>query len=287
MKSPDITDGARNHLESLRHRVEQAAGADWQRLCLEQLEDVTGLKLVDFVCCENAFRSVIFGPKFSFPTRKISELSRGLARNDSVESVQHLVDYYFKWLPNEKGEDEKGVLDVLGTYWMESDVVGAHVELYWAKIAAFSHRRNFEIEQVAKVVMLHELAHFVTHQGCGSDREYWNLFPSGKEVVELVAQMATEDVLIKFNHAALLKVFDELLKDQSRAYTGHREVRECFGKIPGEIRTRLLKEFWTLFRDVIQKQGETLQSVDSVLTKIKNKEILETATVNTGIVMDI
>ena len=206
---------------------------------------------------------------------------------DLDQAIAELAVYYFKNLPILPSERDNGIFDVLGTYHRECGVVGALVELYWAKIAAHSAQEKFDIEQLAKVVMLHELAHYVTHQGCNPDGVYWKNFPSGEEVAEVVAQMATEDVILSLGDKPLKETFDKLLEGQSRAYTGHREVRECLGKIPGKIRTRLLKDFWTLFRDVIQKQGETLQSVDSVLTTIKAKEILETGTVITGIEMDI
>jgi hypothetical protein len=167
-----------------------------------------------------------------------------------------LVDHWLTQLPLDPREDAD-IFDALGMYFVEYGVVRARAELYWARVEAFSARSkpmttNVAAEAVAKVVMLHELAHYVTHQGAEENGRHWESFPSGSDIVEIVAQVATEDV-IRTKYSTLLPAFEALLEGAPLKYRDHRRiVKKLREEFSSSKINSAYAEFWYFFRNIIK-----------------------------------
>lgn len=271
MKTNEIIQIAHDTLMRRRAGIVAAAGADWQADCIRELQITTGLKLDDTqTSCEVSFRVMESGPNDLGPTRAIwAEAKRLAAANDDIsKAADLLVDHWLTHLPLVPREDAD-IFDALGMYFAEDGVVRARAELYWARIAAFSARSKpmttqVTAEAVAKVVMLHELAHYVTHQGCYEGR-HWECFPSGQDVVEIVAQVATEDVIRRLNDGRLLAAFECLLQNAPAKYSAHRKIVE---KLKSEFADSKLyphfEDFWPFFRAKIQPPTSSLNTTASL-----------------------
>ncbi|MEN9631759.1 MAG: hypothetical protein RL077_163 [Verrucomicrobiota bacterium] len=262
MKTHKIIQTARGTLMRRRADIVAAAGEDWQAECIRELQKTTGLTLDDTqTSCEVSFRVMKSGPNDLGPTRPIWFEAHRLAsaNTDISKAADLLVDH---WLTHLVRRGEEDIFDSLGVYFAEDGVVQARAELYWARIAAFSaltKRMTTQMteEAVAKVVMLHELAHYVTHQGCYKKR-HWERFPSGQDVVEIVAQVATEDVIRRLNDDRLLAAFECLLKNAPAKYSAHRQIAE---KLRSEFADSKVypqsKSFWPFFHVKIQPSSLT------------------------------
>ena len=125
------------------------------------------------------------------------------------------------------------------------------VALCWGKITREANRLKVPVRDLTRVIMIHELAHLVSHLGFkpeyfnNTNNDYWAAFDCRDEanvsdLREIVAQMATEDYLRLANNQSLTIVSEELLKHQSDCYTAHRKLIEEFGD--------KIKYFWPSFR---------------------------------------
>jgi hypothetical protein len=106
-----------------------------------------------------------------------------------------------------EGLASKGI-DFLGLYECGANEIT--VTLYICRILKFCAVFGFEREDAVKIVLIHELAHFVTHLGTASGA-YWDAFSkedSSKK--EDVAQEATHLLLRVAGYGHLIQVFDAL-----------------------------------------------------------------------------
>ena len=292
----DGIDDARSMLEQKRDQVVRATAFDWRVRCINELQKVTGLTLDSLAGYEVGYLCAVGCPDFSFPTRELSNEAREVVVKDSQDSIQRLLMFFLDRLPQER--TEKGIFDTLGSYQSERGVIGARIEIYWAKLADYCRKStNQQIEAVSKVVMLHELAHYVTHQGCSQDGVHWRSFdlysncPS--EVLEVTAQMATEDALKSMGEAELLRTFEQLLEKQTRAYTGHRGIADRLNRIDPIILEyqNKLSSYWSFFREEIRHwpgcNNKLADSIECILSSINGYEILGNSSHKCGIDLDI
>ena len=140
-------------LESLRNEIVKSVDLKWQKECLTKLQKVTGLK-IDFSKsnCEIGFRAI---------AEHQSDFS---IRNSDIS-----INEFLKELPKSKSEDKFDIFDNLGLYHTSHGSIGSYAEIFWARIAQhyFNYKGIQFCEKVAKVVMLHEIAHYVSHEGFG------------------------------------------------------------------------------------------------------------------------
>jgi hypothetical protein len=247
-------------LQAHRSSISEAVDANWQAECIKALEDVTGLKVGPMTQFEFSLRAVDGGPDFSFPTRELWQEAEKLSSplNVGIRPEEALVDYYMRHLPWRTlvGNLELPPqidLDCLGKYFSESGVVGSRIELYWAGLCSLSlTSKLIQPEAYAKVVMLHELAHFITHQGAEENGRHWESFPSGSDIVEIVAQVATEDV-IRTKYSTLLPAFEALLEGAPLKYRDHRRiVKKLREEFSSSKINSAYAEFWYFFRNIIK-----------------------------------
>jgi hypothetical protein len=271
MKTNEIIQIAHGTLVRRRADIVAAVGAAWQAECVRELQIATGLKLDDTqTSCEVSFRAIYGGPNDLGPTRAIWAEAQRLASNS--EAADLLVDHWLTHLPSDPRGDD--LFNALGMYFAEDRVVQGRAELYWARIAGFSVRSKpmstpVTAEAVAKVVMLHELAHYVTHQGCYKGR-HWERFPSGQDVVEIVAQVATEDVIRRLNDGRLLAAFECLLENAPAKYSAHRKIVEKLRSEFAEGTNRPeLVNFWDFFRSELREPKKELASVEAYIEWVK------------------
>jgi len=114
--------------------------------------------------------------------------------------------------------------DVFGAYFYRQN----RVELYWIAIALFSGLRGLRTEDLAMVVLTHELAHAYTHLGADVDGDRWDTDAFAQShpcVVEGLAQFYTDAVATSFRDRfpGVRTVFDALLEEQEVAYTCFRD----------------------------------------------------------------
>jgi hypothetical protein len=129
--------------------------------------------------------------------------------------LQHLPEEPFKRLPCPSPDQdldtgiEKNGIDFLGHY--EHQLNDITVTLYVCRIMKFCARHGFQREDAIKIVLIHELAHFVTHVGMSNSGAYWEDFwkPDSGEKEEL-AQEATHLLLRVAGYVHLVNVFDSL-----------------------------------------------------------------------------
>jgi hypothetical protein len=240
--------------------IKEATGPTWRKTCLEKLQEVTGLTLsthssgyeVGYPCyCGHP-------AEFSLPSRNWAETAANPAS---------VMEWCEKLPACGHEEPEQGrVIDPLGAYYCADRVMGARVELYWGRILAAhldskerkekGNGNEWPLKALAKVVMLHELAHYVTHEGScdgrvcdgcglrkggekcalagkgiidGCNGRHWADFPkASKFTVEVLAQMATEDALDKMGSAEqkTKAVFIELRDQQTELYRANASIRD-------------------------------------------------------------
>jgi hypothetical protein len=121
----------------------------------------------------------------------------------------------------DEGIASKGI-DFLGRYKYESSEIV--VILFIRRIKEFSAEHCFHPQDVTKIVLIHELAHFVTHLGTDSGR-YWADFSertSTFEEKEAFAQEATHLLLRMAGYDHLVHVFDSLSHLCSQEYNDWR-----------------------------------------------------------------
>ena len=119
--------------------------------------------------------------------------------------------------------------DILGTYLPKSDTEG-YIELYWAAIGILANLLNVTIEDLATVVLIHELAHGYTHLGKDIDNKSWNtshmFTKKNQAVAEGLAQYYTHVLSQYLGHSArpdIFLVYEALHKQQTGYYRIHDE----------------------------------------------------------------
>jgi hypothetical protein len=122
--------------------------------------------------------------------------------------------------------------DVLGDYQYRIhrgyDDPKPRIRLYWGVIGLVAQDLGVNLEDLAGVVLAHELGHAYSHVGSDADDRYWSsdLFhASDLELKEGLAQYYTMRICQRLadSHPTLLKTFEELLKHQPRTYQVHTE----------------------------------------------------------------
>jgi len=123
--------------------------------------------------------------------------------------------------------------DILGIYRYESSPYGdefeankAEIKIYWAVVGLVSELMGCKVEDLALVVLTHELAHAYTQLGADIDGRRWQAFEFSKSETSLkegLAQYYTARVLNRIQgryHGAKL-VFEEMLPKQHEVYRAH------------------------------------------------------------------
>jgi hypothetical protein len=124
-------------------------------------------------------------------------------------------------------EIRKITKDYLGAYFWGNGRT-PWIEIYWMPIALIATRLKLQIEDLAVVVLTHELAHGYTHIGCDIGGASWDTQGFGKsddDVIEGLAQFYTDVVTQKAAsrvpnaHRAYLR----FLEMQSGPYLAHQK----------------------------------------------------------------
>ncbi len=108
---------------------------------------------------------------------------------------------------------ERDGIDFLGQYAF-NEKNETTVTLNMCRIRRLTTRHGFHFEDVVKIVLLHELAHFVTHRGKSLCPECWVAFEAASsEQKESIAQQATHLYLRVAGYGQLVQVFHEVSHD--------------------------------------------------------------------------
>ena len=184
---------------------------------------------------------------FSEACKLISELTE---LNIEIES--HLESFeVLKKSPVEKDNLEKKGIDYLGRYLYGSD--GPKIELFAHNILTLAEDTTIplagnslegKIQSIARIVLLHEIAHYYTHKGlhgpASTKYKAWDAFDKAKECVkEALAQYWTDETLRESlckegaPDEAILKQedrtnFDEIARRSPKEYRGHQVLRDYF-----------------------------------------------------------
>jgi len=183
--------------------------------------------------------------------------------------------------------------DLLGCYIPAGNGIGPKIELYWGSILKSAKADDeSDIKEIAKMVMIHELAHYTTHEGLSvSDQKSWVKFSiADKFIKELTAEMATQEVLRKhYPDLGINAIFDNLLSKEIKE--GILKIDKAIDEWPfikPEIKGRSV--FWKLFSEYRNDRLSEISSVDNIISVI----ILNSKTYhdvlnkgNPGIEMDI
>jgi hypothetical protein len=113
--------------------------------------------------------------------------------------------------------------DVWGCYF----IVPHNIEVYWMAIALFAGRWGLREEDMAAVVLAHELVHAYTHIGYDTQDAQWDTKAFGAAssgIIEGLAQYYAETVCRKLveTEPRLLAAFEEMLLHQTGPYVVHR-----------------------------------------------------------------
>jgi hypothetical protein len=133
---------------------------------------------------------------------------------------------------------------------IDEDVLGSHrpatreVSLYWIPLAIFSRAAGIDLEQLTKVVLIHEYAHAFTHIGLDINRRQWetrHFLQADRVLTEGLAQFYTAELTLEMRRPDdpedvmdAYCAYEELLAHQSATY--HAHLRWMRGE------TRLLSE---------------------------------------------
>lgn len=278
-------------LRETRDMVVRAVPEDW---CNERVDDLlkeTGLKRTPRAGYEIRIRSVEDGPDCWFVTRSTWEKAVEFSRDDSDQNraLERLEQFILENLPVRGACEDIGILDRLGCYKPEGAVIGASIELYWARIAAYCLKESAwrpdapppDAGALARVVMTHELAHYVTHQGYTHSNEgcYWTSFEKAESFIQEVVAQAATSFVARLDGVDLGTVFDRLLENQPTKYTAHREISKIvqkLGETPGF--------FWGLFRD--RRNHDCFASTSSreeLTTEIEVWDVLKKGSEKSGL----
>ena len=290
MTTADLLERAHWKLAAIRDQITDVrakpwhASGTWHLRCLELLQEITGLE-VDFdrTGCEVAYKAIEEDrTDFAWVSRDLrneaDRLVQRVAYWEEEEASDQLVQFYLDNLPPPQTED---IFHILGMYFPEHRVISGRAEVYWARIAAFCRKSpNLAPFLVSKVVMIHELAHYVTHQGVDGGAErgvHWKDFSTrGEDIVEIVAQVATEEVIEALYERELTQTFEEMLKTQSARYTEHRKIRQAvWNAYWAEKGSNQPDLFWYFFETEIKNniipQQDTIAGIYQVVAQVKQR----------------
>lgn len=148
---------------------------------------------------------------------QVKMLIMGLSHICQLRKPQNLPDkpFVIEPCPESSIEDvDEGVkkdgIDFFGLYSI-AEKAETTVTLFMCRIRQFAGRYGFHFQDVVTIVLIHELAHFVTHCGRSKDRDCWAEFfgeKSRTEDVEGKAQQATHLYLRTAKYGNLVQVFD-------------------------------------------------------------------------------
>jgi hypothetical protein len=116
--------------------------------------------------------------------------------------------------------------DAKGLFADEMAVNRATIRLYWGVIGLVSEWLGCEVEDLAIVVLVHELAHAYTQNGADIEGRRWAAISFVKAETSLkegLAQYYTDRVLrrLERRYGASLKIFLDLLPGQAEPYRAH------------------------------------------------------------------
>jgi hypothetical protein len=152
----------------------------------------------------------------------------GLSQICELEKPENLPDKKFRIKPCPLSEIEdvhEGVstrgIDFFGQY----DPEEMTVTLQMCLMKRFAGSHGFHLEDVLTIVLIHELAHFVTHLGVSDSANRWVAFENREliEAVEDIAQQATNLYLRVARYGPLVQVFESLSIYSPRPYQTWRD----------------------------------------------------------------
>jgi len=151
----------------------------------------------------------------------------------------------------------KGI-DAFGQY----DPSKSQITLYLCRMRRFATRHGFQFEDVITIVLIHELAHFVTHRGKSDDCDSWAIFEEtdsetqkeSKTLMEDIAQQATHLYLRGARHGQLVHVFDSLSNYSPDRY---RTWRDAWKKQTKPPTLNNYSQALSAFRDSLAKQRKS------------------------------
>ena len=195
----------------------------------------------------------------------LSDAEPALARTREVADELQKVVVAQKLIEKMKKINE----DTLGCYRVENGK--SRVEIYWMPIAIVASMLEIHIEDVALVVLAHELAHAYTHLGRDIDGKEWDqrgFFASDKSVTEGLAQFYAMAVSSKLwqRYPLAGRAFDKLLTLQSGPYLAHQDWKKLYSGNGAEtVRFAML---------VARSKGkvsndEWLEEIKNTTTKLK------------------
>jgi hypothetical protein len=200
-----------------------------------------------------------------------SSLGRQLSEGDP-EAVRRSHDLIRRFLAD---EIDKSLVERIRR--IDRDWLGAYffwqgrIELYAPAIALWSGRCGVPIEDMAIVVLAHELAHAFTHIGRDIDRRVWkteDFAEADTFLVEGLAQFYTDRVCDRLveSRSALRTAFDALNQNQSPPYCEFHEWKKV-GPFVGEaVRQALIDcrissiKDHLIFRSVLKNAHKRLTS---------------------------
>lgn len=156
--------------------------------------------------------------------------------------------------------------DFLGAYFFQR----GHIELYWIPIWLVAGQLRVSPEDLAIVVLIHEMAHLYTHVGQDADHECWDTDGFGRsdvEIVEGLAQFYTETLctqMAKDGDDRPLVAFYRLMDLQPSQYRAHLDWAPNHPKRAEIIRHSLVEirslqlHNYSQFRDRIYKNTDGL-----------------------------
>jgi hypothetical protein len=117
--------------------------------------------------------------------------------------------------------------DILGCYFYPKNLTPL-IEIYWMPIGLIAQAINVSVENLAIVVLIHELAHGYTHIGCDIDAERWERDDFAKTdvyVKEGLAQHYTAVISGKLEGRSpgCHKAYEAFLELQSGPYLFHKD----------------------------------------------------------------
>lgn len=107
---------------------------------------------------------------------------------------------------------EKGGLDILGVYRSRKN----EIAIDYDKCEKVADEFHFPPEDIVLIVLIHELAHFVTHKGLGHALNEWHEFSlshwheDSRDMAEQTAQALTYLWLLKWGSKEKTEVFQKL-----------------------------------------------------------------------------
>ena len=160
-----------------------------------------------------------------FDLYQISELKRGKIPSIAIRVSDE--GPYFRHEPLRDGSEILGEgTDTLGKYLYEHPNI--IITLFDTSIYMYAAFSKLEAVQVANVVLIHEIAHSVTHLGLlGKRKIHWENFgqaSQNKEEKERFAQLATWLYIDEISSTPLRRTFEKMSDDSPEEYKTWKKV---------------------------------------------------------------